>query len=436
MRELRAPVDDDLARRLGPELDPRPARNIDAVLAQPLDRQAAIRIAIANNARLAATYDELGIAGAGLATALGLGPTEIDGSLRWGDGHTEYEVAAVQNILGLITSARRRAAARGDVAAARATAAAATLRLAARVEVAFNDLLAAQQSVELRRAAFETADAAALVRERMHAAGTTSDLAQARERDAREQARIMLGRAEAAVEERRETLNALLGLSGDRTKWTASGRLAEPPAQAPSLDALETTAVAASLDLAAGRARTEAAANRAADARLRAVLPELGVGVAVHNDVEATTLGPVLRVGIPLFDWGSGPRTQTRAAARKAEHELTASAVELRAQARAARIATLAAYQEARHIATVLIPLRQQILDETLKHYNAMDADPFALLLARQGLVDAAEQQLDATRRYWNATAGVTALQRGVAIEPVATTEPTTSPAMPAITSH
>jgi hypothetical protein len=65
-----------------------------------------------------------------------------------------------------------------------------------------------------------------------------------------------------------------------------------------------------------------------------------------------------------------------------------------------------------------------------------MDADPFALLLARQALVDAAEQQLDATRRYWNATAGVTALQRGVAIEPVATTEPTTSPAMPATTSH
>lgn len=426
MRELREPVDADLARRLGPELDPRTPLRIDDVLARPLDRQAAIKIAIANNPRLAAAYDDLGIAGGGLATALALGPLDVDASVRFGDDHVESEIDVVQNILGLVTSSRRRAAARGDVTAAKANAAAATLRLAGRVEVAFNDLLAAQQELELRRAAFEAADAAALVRERMYAAGNTSPLAQARERDAREQARIALGRAEAAVEARRETLNALLGLSGDRTKWTASGRLPELPAQAPALDQLETTAVAASLELAAGRARTLAAENRAADARLRSVLPELGVGVSVdvHDANQVTAVGPVVRVGIPLFDWGSGPRAQTRAAARKADHELTASAVELRAGARAARISALAAFQEARHIATVLVPLRQQILDETVKHYNAMDADPFALLLARQALVDAAAQQLDAVRRYWNASAGITALQRGVMIEPVATTEP------------
>ena len=425
MRELRDPVNADLARRLGPELDPRTPLRIDDVLARPLDRQAAIKIAIANNARLAAAYDELGIAGSGLATALALGPLEVDGAVRFGGEAVEYEIDVVQNVLGVITSARRRAAARGDVNAAKATAAAATLRLAGRVEVAFNDLLAAQQELELRRAAFEAADAAALVRERMYAAGNTSPLAQARERDAREQARITLGRAEAAVEARRETLNALLGLSGERTKWTATGRLPELPAQAPALDELETTAVAASLELAAGRARTLAATNRAADARLRSVLPELGVGASVDVDAEGiTAVGPVVRVGLPVFDWGSGPRAQTRAAARKADHELTASAVELRAQARAARVSALSAFQEARHIATVLVPLRQQILDETVKHYNAMDADPFALLLARQSLVDAAAQQLDAVRRYWNATAGITALQRGVMIEPVATTEP------------
>ena len=93
-----------------------------------------------------------------------------------------------------------RAAARADLAAARAKATATALRLAARVEIAFDDLIAAQQELELRRTAFDAADAAATIRERMHAAGNTSDLAQARDRDAREQARIDLARAEAAVE--------------------------------------------------------------------------------------------------------------------------------------------------------------------------------------------------------------------------------------------
>ncbi|MDX2093186.1 MAG: TolC family protein [Kofleriaceae bacterium] len=438
MRELRGPVDADVARRLGPGLDPRTPLELDAVLAKPLDRQAAIKIAIANNQRLAAAYEELGIAGGGLATALALGPLEVDAAVRFGDNHVESEIDIVQSVLGLISSARRRAAARADVDAATAEATASTLRLAARVEVAFNDLLAAQQVLELRRVAFEAADAAALFRERMYDAGTTSPLAQARERAAREQARIAVGRAEANVESKREALNALLGLSGKQTKWTTSGRLPELPAQAPKLDDLETVAVTASLELVVGRARTIATANRAADARLRSVLPELGVGVSaeIHDGTTFTGVGPLVQLGIPLFDWGSGPRAQTNAAARKAGHELTAAAIELRAHARAARVTALATFQEARHIATVLVPLRQQILDESLKHYNAMDADPFALLLARQQLVDTAEQQLDAIRRYWNATAGVTALQRGVAIEPVATTERTQMPSAPAPDPH
>ena len=170
-------------------------------------------------------------------------------------GTRELEVDVVQSVLGLITSDRRRAAAEGDIDAARATATAETLRLAARVEIAFIDLLAAQQALELRRHAFDAADAAATVRERMHAAGNTTDLAQARDRDAREQARIDVGRAEATIEMRREALNALLGLTGEQTKWTATGALADLPAAAPVLDQLEANAVAASLDLAAGRAR-------------------------------------------------------------------------------------------------------------------------------------------------------------------------------------
>lgn len=410
--ELRHPVDVTVAQRLGASID-RAA--IDRVLSAPLDRQAAIQIALANNARLAATLDELGIAGGALGEALGLGATEIDAAYRFGD-HRELEIDAVQNVLGLITSARRRAAAHAEIAAAQAEAIAATLRLAARVDIAFTDLLAARQELELRQTAFDAADAAATVRERMHAAGNASDLAQARDRDAREQARIDLGRAETAVELRREMLNGLLGLSGAQTGWNATGMLAELPAKAPSLDALEATAVRASLDLEAARARVTSTANTAADLRLRAWLPQLGVGVSFHDDVERS-VGPIVRIGIPLLDWNSGGRARANASERKAAHELSATAVELRASARAARVTALASYAEARHLQTVVLPLRQQIVDETLRHYNAMDADPFALIIARRDLVEAGHQYLEALRRYANAMTQVTALERGVAVD-------------------
>ena len=411
LTEVRRPVDATIEQRLGKQerVDPR------ALLAKPLDKNAAVAIALANSPRLAAAFDSLGIAGGELGAALGLGPLDIHGALRFGHD-LEYEVDVVQDVLGVIASGKRRAAARADLEAVQAEAAAQVLRLVARVEMAFADLLAAQQELVLRREAFEAADAGAALRERMHAADTTSTLAQARERDAREQARLDVGRAEADVEIKRERLNGLLGLSGRDTVWTATGALAELPATAPALDGLETASVAASLELAAGRARTTAAANRASDERLRTVLPILGIGASVHDDGDGWALGPVVRLGIPLFDQRAGQRMRATAEARRAGNELTASAVELRASARAARIAALAAYQEARHVRTVLLPLRQQILDESVKHYNAMDTDPFALVTARRDLVEGHARYLDALRRYWRAMAEVAALQRGVSV--------------------
>ncbi len=406
--ELRAPVSSELSRRLGPDMHEK----IDELLAHPLEADTAIRIALANNPRLAATLDRLGIVGAELASALSLGPTEVDLQLRFGHGH-EYELDAVQSVLGLITMSRRRDAAQDELVAAQDEAIATALRLAGRTEVAFHDLLAAQQELELRRTAFEAADAAATVRERMFAAGNTTALAQARDRDAREQARIEVARAEAAIGTHREAINALLGLSGKRTAWTATGTLADPPETAPMLADLEASSFNASLALAAGTAHRKAATARLDVERVRAWLPDVGLGVSAIDRDGTTEVGPALRLGIPLFDQRSGERAKARAEVHHAMSELFAVMLELGATARATRIAALAAYQEARSLHDVVLPLRQQIVDETLLHYNAMDADPFQLIAARRELVEGGHAYLEALRRYWNAMTEVDTLRRG-----------------------
>ncbi|HEY4243992.1 MAG TPA: TolC family protein [Kofleriaceae bacterium] len=412
--ELRAPVDRELAARL-----PESAGtiDIDAALAKPLDESAAVRIALASSLRLRADFDALGIAGGELATALGLGPLTVDAQLRFGNGGHELELDAIQSVLGLVLAPRQRAAARADLAAARARAAAASIRLVGRVQIAFAALLAAQAEIELRQTAFAAADAAATLRERMHAAGNTTDLALARDQDAREQASVDLARARADATVRRERLNALLGLSGARTHWTVTGELPPLPPAPPALDDLEDRAVAASLDLAAGVAHRDAAAARAGAARVSAWLPELGVGVSAIDNGDGLMIGPALRLGLPLFDQRSGLRARTRAELRQADDDVLATGVELRAAARAARTQALAADAEARHIHDVILPLRQKIVDETLAHFNAMDADAFQLVLARRQLVDGGHQYLDALRRYWSAMAAVHALERGTLLE-------------------
>ncbi len=420
------PTDAEIQRRVGVDADwgrsssdPRVPAAVANLLKARIDRDAAVRIAVANNRRLQARYDELGVAASAIARATVLPPTEVDLGYKAtldGDGG-ELELEVVQDLLDLLELPRRRGIARAELAAARARAVSATVELVVRVEVAFHDLVAAQMALELRQTSFDAASAAANLVERMHAAGNTTDLALARERDQREQARIELARARLDVEEAREVMNELLGLSGDDTRWAAVERLPELPDRPPSLDELERTAIGESLALAALTADAESAAGRLGQARLRAFLPELGVGVAASRGHGGNwEVGPALRFGLPIFDRQLGPRAAAIAQLHRARNEAMATAVEIRARARAARKRVLETHAEARHLREVVLPLRQAIVDETLMQYNAMNASTLELLVARRALVDAGRQYVDALRRYWNASAEVSALTRGASI--------------------
>ena len=119
------------------------------------------------------------------------------------------------------------------------------------------------------------------------------------------------------------------------------------------------------------------------------------------------------RIGLPLFNQGQGPRAKANAELRRAQNEAIATAVELRATARATRQRVLGAYAEAKHLFDVVLPNRGTVLSETLKQYNAMNASTFELLVARTKLVEAGRDYVDALRRFWIASADARALSRG-----------------------
>jgi cobalt-zinc-cadmium efflux system outer membrane protein len=419
------PVDREVERRVGvrptwhDHADPRVPSAIAALLEQPLDRDACVKIALVANRRLQAQYDTLGIAAADVASATVLRPTEVDLETKIASGSIhEVELDVTQDILDLIQIGQRRGIAQADLAAARARAVAATVLLVAQVERAYIDMVAAQQELELRQTAFDAASASAEVADRQHAAGNISDVVVFRQRDQREQARIDLARAQVDVATTRAALDDVLGLG--ESKWTVANRLPEPPDAAPALDALETSAVTASLDLEALRADRDAATGRRGIARVRTILPELGVGVSAHRDEDKHwDAGPAISIGIPLFNQQQGPRARANAEIKRARNEALATETELRAQARAVRQRVLGTYAEVRALRDVIVPQRQRIVEETLKHYNAMNASVAELLLARRELVDGGRQYIDALRRFWRASADARALARGALPDPV-----------------
>ncbi|MEP6865239.1 MAG: TolC family protein [Deltaproteobacteria bacterium] len=414
------PVDREVQRRMGLNVvwseDEPTSRAIDALLAKPIDLDAALRIALARNRRLQARFDDLGIAASQIADATVLPPANVDADYKRALSGTgsEIELTVVQDVLDLVQITQRRGIANAELRGSRARAVAATVELAGRVEIAFYDALAAMQERELAQTTFDAANASADLVERQYAAGNTSDLALVREQEQRERSRIEIGRAEQVLEESRASLAGLLGVPDTMTKWTLAGSLADVPMTKPMLDDLERAASTASLDLDALRADADAADERHHYAMVRSFLPELGVGVAVaRRDGVDWEAGPALRIGIPLFDQQQGPRARALAQEHRARNEIFATTTDLVASARTTRSRVEQAFAEVRQIVDVVMPLRQRVLAETVLQYNAMNASTFELLSARRDMVDVGRQRIEALRRYWSSLAEVKALRRG-----------------------
>jgi cobalt-zinc-cadmium efflux system outer membrane protein len=416
--EVFGPVARDVQQGLGVGVtwsEDASAAAIAAMLARPIDLDTAVRIALARNRRLQARFDELGIAASQIADATVLPPATVDADYKraLSGGGSEIELTVVQDVLDLLQIGQRRGIASAELHGAQARAVAATVELAAEVELAFYDAIAADQERELVQTAFDAANASAELIERQHAAGNTTDLALAREQDQRERMRIEVGRAEQIGKERRARLGGLLGL-GEAPAWTTAGRLPAPPATVPALDDLEQAAASSSLDLRALRADEDAAAARHRYAMVRTLLPELGAGVAAaRRDGGDWEVGPALRIGIPLFNQQQGPRARAIAEGRRARNEMAATVIELRVTAQTTRARVQQAFAEVHQLADVVMPLRKRVLDETVLQYNAMNASTVELLIARRDMVDVGRQYIDALRRYWRAMAEAQALRRG-----------------------
>ena len=241
-RSLLRPVGAELARRGLPEIgsvSPSQVRASEAVqklLASPLSLQAALRIALAQNRRLQAQAEELGVARAAL-TAATLPPLEASATYHLGT----LEIDVLADVLSLLELPGRRQAAHAQLDRARAAVVGHAVRLAAEVEISYGGLQAAMAKVTLRQLHFDAASAAALVQERAHEAGGATELALARKLDQRETARSLLGRAQVELLLARERLGKALGLSGADPQWT----VAEAPPVLPAKSELRVRIVPA-----------------------------------------------------------------------------------------------------------------------------------------------------------------------------------------------
>ncbi len=420
-----AEIHDDIQQRTqvdvrwmtGGSEDHAVAQQVSELIAQPLTVDTAVHIAVLNNPQLHAVYQQLGVSQAELVQAGLLANPMLSASVKFFEAGPQLELSLVQGLLSVFTIPARRRFAGAELAAAKARVEGAIIDLIGDVRRATYRYDGAQQNLALRQESFAALSASTELAKRIHDAGNSTDLAFATESAALEEARIDLAAEEAKVLSAREDVNVLLGLWGAQAAtWTTIAELPELPDEDGTGDGtgLETAAIRANVELTEQREDIRAMGERYGIERLDAWFGDAEVGVTAERDPDGSWgVGPEVGIALPIFNQGQGRRAEATARMEMAARTYWATAVEIRSQARRLRAQVRAAFARAQYQDQVLIPLRVQVVQQTLLHYNGMLVGPFQLIAAKREELAARAALIDSQTTYWLASASLSQLRHG-----------------------
>jgi outer membrane protein, heavy metal efflux system len=389
------------------------------LLLDELTADEAVAIAILNNPRLQVTLAELGIARADLIEASTITNPVFEFELRFpGEPYRPYELRLAQSLIELIQLPRRRALGRAAFDAAQMRVSSEVLRFGGDVRSAYFELLAATQHVALSGTIHDSAQTAAEVAIRQHAAENITDLDLENEQALYEQAKLDLARAEQRVVLAREALLRDLGLRRSDAEWRLPATFPELPPAELEQQQLEGLAATQRLDLAIARRELEIAQRQVPVARL-ALLEETVLDVHYEREPDGEhTVGPGIELPIPIFNTGRAARTRAEAEFVRARHVLTALESETASQLRAARATLSEARARVEYYRDVVVPRRTRIVELTKLEHNAMLVGVFQLLQAKQNEMQARRDSIDAQREYWAARTELDRALQGVSSNP------------------
>lgn len=420
--------------------DEAPSADLRALIQQPLSAESAIRIALLNNHSLRAELRDLGIARGQLVQASVWPNLEFDAAMLLPEksgNAIDWELGVGIDLTTLILRGQRAGIGEAEVEAARYRAAAAVLDLGFRVRTTYYAVQANRQRLELMQTALAAFAAGYETTRALHAAGNITALDLATEHAAYQAARIAVSEAEADLLDERERLNVLLGFHGTETAWQVTLNLPDVPAKLPDQTRLESRAIEASLELAEARATLTAAGKRIGLAGNAGWLPDLTLGVRAERDDREWSVGPSLSGSLPFFNRQQGVVITSQAQLDQLRDRYLAMAVEIRAAVRAARNRAVSAQERARHYRELLLPARQEVLEQTVLQYNAMQVGVFQLLQARRDQLDTARMYIETLREYWQTRAELEQILAGrlVGAMGVTSSEEPRAGAMPTTTA-
>ncbi|MFG5777383.1 TolC family protein [Comamonas sp. J-3] len=383
---------------------------ISTWLQAPLDADTAVRIALLNNPALQAQLAQLGIADADRVQALSLpNPSFTFGRFR--NGHErEIERQLSFGLVQLITLPWRSQWQGWQLEQAKLTAAQQVLQLAADTRRAWLRAVSAQQALAANERMHEAAALGGELARRMAQVGNFSKLDQARELSQQQQAAAQLARARLNAQLEREQLARRMGLWGEQLAFQLPEQLPALPTSAEQLRDgadVEATALRQRLDLQAMRRDLDVTAGRQGWATIGALFGDIGLTYSHNTSTERAsghsekTRGWELEVPLPLFDWGFAAQGMARNQAMRSAAQLRETAIRARSEARSSWLAYRTAYDLAQQQKAEVLPLAQQMQEESVYRYNGMFISVWQLLAQARATTQAVVTATEAQRDFW-----------------------------------
>jgi outer membrane protein TolC len=391
---------------------------IAAILKAPLTPEAAVQLALLNNAGLKASLAGLGVSEADLVQAGRLRNPSLTFTRVAGGGHGEIDRGIGFDVIGLLTMPARQGIEQRRFDEAKLAAAAQAVRLALDTRRAYFTAVAAAQTAQFMAQAKDAAEASAELADGMARAGNWSQLDQARQQLFHAETIARAAHAAEAALAARERLLRLLGLGGDGGAQASAlmlpERLPDLPAAFVEREDIEAQAMRQRLDVQLRAREAEASAASLGLTKATRFVNVLEAGYANKGGAATGRQdGYAISLELPLFDWGQARTARAEAVYMQAVARTAETAVRARSEVRLAYAGYRHDYELARHYQDTVLPLRERISAEVLLRYNGMLASIFDLLADAGEQIDGVNASIVAQRDFWIAETDLQAAVNG-----------------------
>jgi outer membrane protein TolC len=394
-----------------PDEERKVQSRVAELLTRPLTAEDAVQIALLNNHRLQAEFQELGISEADLVQAGRLPNPRFD--LRHASAAGQYDIEQTLSfdVLSLLTMPYARDIEKRRFAQVQQAVVLQISQLANEVRQAFFAAVAAHQSVEYSSQVRTAAETSAQLAQRMVAAGNWNGLDEAREQNFYADAAMRLTLARLTEDSAREKLARLLGLAAATAETQSGtpalqlvGRLPELPQRLDDLPDIEHVVLENRIDLRLMRMHIDELArslNLTKSTRFVNVLDVGATRVKQGTLQDPYETGLVITLEVPIFDSGAARVRKAEAVYAQAVERFAQAAIEARSQVRQAYATYRAAFDLAVQQRDEVVPLRKSVAQQNLLRYNASLISIFELLADAREQIASVDGYIQALRDFW-----------------------------------